>query len=64
VLPVSLFLSRLRNNWSSYYLLVNIGGFSNRSDRYSAVVGFTGGMTIAGLGLIFRVLASSNGDRS
>jgi len=64
VLLVSLFLSRLRNNRSSYRLLVNIGGSGNCSDRYGAVVGSTGGITIAGLGLVFRVLASSNSDRS
>jgi len=43
---------------------VNIGGSGNRSDHYSAVVGSTGGITIAGLGLAFRVLASSNNNRS
>jgi len=64
VLLVSLFLSRLRNNWSSYYLLVNIGGSSNYLDYYSVVVSFTSGITITGLGLVFHVLASSNSDRS
>ena len=64
MLPVSLFLSQLRNNWSSHHLLVNIGGSSNRSDYYSAVVGSTGRITIAGSGLAFRVLASGNSDRS
>jgi len=43
---------------------VNIRGSSNRSDCYSTVVGSTSGITIAGSGLAFRVLASSNGNRS
>jgi len=64
MLPVSLFLSRLRNNWSSYYLLVNIRGSSNCLDCCGVVVGFTGGMIIASLGLAFCVLASNNSDRS
>ena len=64
MLPISLFLSRLRNNWSSYCLLVNIRGSSNCLDCYSTVVGFIGGITIASLGLAFRVLAFSNSDWS
>jgi len=43
---------------------VNIRGSSNRLDCYSAVVSSTGGITIASLGLVFRVLASSNSDQS
>ena len=43
---------------------MNIRGSSNYLDCYSAVVGSTGGITIASLGLAFRVLASSNSDRS
>jgi len=64
VLPVSLFLSRLRNNWSSHCLLVNIRGSSNCSDYCGAVISSTGGITIAGLGLVFRVLASNNSNQS
>jgi len=64
VLPVSLFLSQLRNNRSSYYLLVNIRGSSNYLDYYGTVVSSTSGITITGSGLVFRVLASSNSDRS
>jgi hypothetical protein len=37
---------------------VNTGGSSSFSDRCEAVVGSTGGVTIAGSGLAFRVLAS------
>jgi len=43
---------------------VNIRGSGNRLDRYSIVVGSTGGITIASLGLAFHVLASSNSNRS
>ena len=43
---------------------MNIGGSSNRLDYYSAVVGSIGGITIASLGLAFRVLASSNSNQS
>ena len=43
---------------------MNIRGSGNRLDYYSAVVSFTSRITITGLGLAFRVLASSNGDRS
>ena len=41
---------------------MNIGGSGNRLDYYGAVVSSTGGITIAGLGLAFRVLAFSNSD--
>ena len=57
---VSLFLSQLKNNQSSYYLLVNTRGLGSFLDHYKAVVGSIGGVIIAGLGLIFRVLASSD----
>ena len=43
---------------------MNIRGSSNRLDCYSAVVGSISGITIASLGLAFRVLAFSNSDRS
>jgi hypothetical protein len=43
---------------------VNTGGFSSFSDRYKAVVGSTGGVTITSLGLAFRVLASRDSIRS
>ena len=36
---------------------MNSRGFSSFLNCYEAVVGFTGGVTIAGLGLVFRVLA-------
>jgi len=41
---------------------VNIGGSSNRLDYYGAVVGSTSRITITGLGLAFRVLASNNSN--
>jgi hypothetical protein len=43
---------------------VNTRGSSSFSDCYKAVVGSTGGVTIAGLGLAFRVLASRDSIRS
>ena len=43
---------------------MNIRGSGNRSDYCGAVVGSTGRITIASLGLAFRVLAFSNSDRS
>ena len=57
---VSLFLSWFKNNRSSHYLLVNTGGSGSFSDCYKAVVGFTGGVTIAGSGLAFRVKGFRN----
>ena len=57
---VSLFLSWLKNNQSSYYLLINTGGFGSFSDCYKTVVGFIGGVTIASLGLAFRVKGFRN----
>ena len=59
-MPVSLFLSWLKNDWSSYYLLINTGGSGSFSDRYKAVVGCIGGVIIAGSGLAFRVKGSGN----
>ena len=58
---ISLFLSWLKNNWSSYYLLVNTGGSSSFLDCYKAVVGSIGGVTITGLGLTFHVKGFKNG---
>jgi len=43
---------------------VNIKGSGNYLDCYSIVVSSTSGITIAGLGLVFRVLASSNSNWS
>ena len=40
---------------------MNTGGSSSFSDRYKAVVGFIGGVTIASLGLVFRVKGFGNG---
>ena len=54
---VSLFLSWLKNDRNSYYLLMNIRGFSSFLDYYKAVVNFIGGVIIAGLGFVFRVSA-------
>ena len=54
---ISLFLNWLKNDQNSHYLLINTGGSSSFSDRYKAVVGSIEGVTIAGLGLVFRVLA-------
>ena len=59
-MPISLFLSWLKNDWNSYYLLVNTGGSGSFLDYYKAVVGSIGGVTIAGLGLVFRVKGSGN----
>ena len=36
---------------------MNTGGFSSFLNYYKAVISFTGGATIASLGLVFRVLA-------
>ena len=58
---VSLFLSWLKNDQSFYHLLVNTRGFSSFSDYYKAVVSFIGGVTIASLGLVFRVKGFRNG---
>ena len=60
-MPVSLFLSWLKNDQSSYHLLVNTGGFSSFSDCYKAVVGSIGGVAIASSGLAFRVKGFRNG---
>ena len=57
---VSLFLSWFKNDWSFYYLLVNIRGSGSFLDHYKAVVGSIGGVTIAGLGLAFRVKGFRN----
>ena len=57
---VSLFLSRFKNDQSSYYLLVNTRGFNSFSDYYKAVVSSIGGVTIASLGLAFRVKGFRN----
>ena len=57
---VSLFLSWLRNDWSSYYLPVNIGGSGSHSDCCSVVVGSLRWITTASLGLIFHILASGD----
>ena len=43
---------------------MNIGGSGNHLDHCGAVVSSTSGITITGLGLAFRVLASSNSNRS
>ena len=59
-MPVSLFLSQFKNDWSSYYLLVNTGGSSSFSDCCKAVVSFIRGVTIAGLGLAFHVKGFKN----
>ena len=40
---------------------MNTGGFSSFLDCYKAVISFIGGVTIAGLGLAFRVKGSRNG---
>ena len=40
---------------------MNTRGSGSFLDHYGTVVGFIGGITIAGLGLTFRVLAFSNG---
>jgi len=40
---------------------VNTKGFASFSDYCNIVIGFIGGMTITGLGLVFRVLAFNNG---
>ena len=40
---------------------MNTRGSSSFSDRYKAVVGFIGGVTIAGSGLAFRVKGFRNG---
>ena len=45
-------------------MLVNTRGSSSFLNYYNTVVGFTGGITIASLGLAFRILASSNSDWS
>ena len=45
-------------------MLVNTRGSSGFLDYYNTVVGSTSGITIAGLELAFRVLASSNSDWS
>ena len=60
-MPVSLFLSQLKNNQSFYCLLVNTRGFSSFSDYYKAVISFTGGVIITGLELVFRVKGFRNG---
>ena len=39
---------------------MNTGGFSSFSDCYKAVIGFIGGVTIAGSGLAFRVKGFRN----
>ena len=61
---ISLFLSWLKNDQSSYYLLVNTRGSSSFSDCYKAVVNSIGGVTIAGSGLAFRVKGFRNGVES
>ena len=40
---------------------MNTGGFGSFLDYYDIVIGFMGGITIAGLGLVFYILAFSNG---
>ena len=40
---------------------MNTRGSSSFLDHYKAVVGSIGGVTIAGLGLVFRVLVSRDG---
>ena len=57
---VNLFLNWLKNDQSSYYLLVNTGGSSSFLDCYKAVVGSIGGVIITSLGLAFCVLAFRN----
>jgi len=47
---------------ASRALLVNTRGSSSFSDCYNIVVGSTSGITIASLGLIFRVLAFSKSN--
>ena len=39
---------------------MNTRGFSSFLNRYKAVVGFIGGVTITGLGLVFRVKGFKN----
>ena len=60
-MPVSLFLSQLKNDQNSHYLLINTGGSGSFLDYYKAVVGFIGGVTITGLELAFRVKGFKNG---
>ena len=40
---------------------MNTGGSGSFSNYYKAVVGFIGGVTITGLGLIFRIKGFKNG---